>query len=97
MSYFKLVPKFTTCPYWKTEITINGKYILEDSPSSSVGKYSNSICPILENIRNQPCKEDNEYWMYPYCKYEGDCPAKCKNFPKYIDFNETPFPTITDE
>lgn len=59
MTYYTIVHKTVTCPHWKEEVTLNGKYRLADDTDKAT--FSHSICPIVENSKLPLHKQDPEF------------------------------------
>ncbi len=70
--------KYTTvgkkhyCKMWNIDITLTAKYYFFDESNPFIGKYVGCTCPILENLRLPPHKQNPNFSLYRFCNND-DC------------------------
>ncbi len=84
MAFYTIHHRFVECPFWKTEVALEGKYYYSEEPGHEYEAYfSNAQCPIIRNIRLPEHKRDDRYKYYPLCHLHP-C-AELHNFEPLID------------
>ncbi len=73
MVYYTTVGKYHFCPMWKVDLTITGKYYFFDEDKPYIAKYVSCTCPILENLKLPPQKQNKQYGLFRFCKMQKEC------------------------
>lgn len=68
MRYYTILHKPIKCPFWKCEITLQGKYYYsEEEGHEYEARFASAKCPIIENNRLPLHKRDKELSFYMFC------------------------------
>lgn len=68
MSYYTLVYKQITCPFWKCSVTLKAKYRYSEIDGQKHNAYFTfAECPIMKNLKLPERKRDKKYSCYAFC------------------------------
>jgi len=76
--------KFIKCPKWNIEISLCGKYKLNNDTNSTFASFMYATCPIIENSKLPYYKQDNKYKAM-HC--DGNCEL-LNSFKNTIDISK---------
>ena len=82
--YYTLIYKSHHCPMWDIDVSIEGKYRFYDDEHPNIGKFVSCKCPVLENLKLPPIKQNVNYKIFRFCNMDSEC-LKSVNFPPTID------------
>lgn len=81
---YTIIPKHIICPFWKTEIVLEGKYYYCEEPGHEhEARFSSAQCPIIKNLHQPVQKRIKELSYYAFCRI-NPC-QELHNFEPLID------------
>lgn len=69
MRYYTLLSKRIKCPFWKCNLTLQGKYyFLEEKGHEFEARFSKAKCPIIENNKLPNRELNKELALFAFCR-----------------------------